>query len=346
MAKNPEAASPLRRIWVALAGYVTLLIAFFYVARWFKVSAVLPHFPSAFVSFALLLLPYCLFGFGLAETLKARFSLRWARVLAPGLMVVPYLVYALPRGELRAIYVLAFVSLPIALAAWLEFSPAHDGLNWRDAVALAAVWVPIEFALFRGAWSHFGLSAMPKLLLMDAALYAFLVVRKLADVGYELRPRGRDLAVGLREWALFAPVAIGLGLALRFIHFGAYAPHPLPVAAGWTVVTFVFVALPEELFFRGWLQNLLEKRLAGNLPHSKTTGGSRPTRAQRNALLVTAVLFGLSHFNKPLPFNWRYVLLATIAGIFYGRAWRDRRRLLCSSITHATVDVVWSLWFR
>jgi membrane protease YdiL (CAAX protease family) len=40
------------------------------------------------------------------------------------------------------------------------------------------------------------------------------------------------------------------------------------------------------------------------------------------------------------------VILATIAGIFYGRAWRARRRLFASSVTHTTVDTVWSIWFR
>src|SRR5437016_2011512 len=63
-------------------------------------------------------------------------------------------------------------------------------------------------------------------------------------------------------------------------------------------------------------------------------------------LLFAAVLFGLSHFNKGASFNWRYLVLATIAGIFYGRAWRVRRQVLASSITHTAVDVVWSLWFK
>jgi len=68
------------------------------------------------------------------------------------------------------------------------------------------------------------------------------------------------------------------------------------------------------------------------------------------ALAMTAVLFGLSHFNKHLSnssahFNWRYVLLASVAGIFYGRAWRDQRRVPASAITHASVDAIWSFWF-
>jgi hypothetical protein len=57
-------------------------------------------------------------------------------------------------------------------------------------------------------------------------------------------------------------------------------------------------------------------------------------------------LFGLSHFNKrSAHFNWRYVLLATMAGIFYGRAWREHRRVAASTITHASVDWLWGLWF-
>jgi membrane protease YdiL (CAAX protease family) len=78
------------------------------------------------------------------------------------------------------------------------------------------------------------------------------------------------------------------------------------------------------------MQNLLERRI-GRYP----------------ALVLTAILFGLSHFNKrALHFNWRYVLLAAIAGIFYGRAWRQDRRIGSSAITHSSVDTLWSLWLR
>jgi len=136
------------------------------------------------------------------------------------------------------------------------------------------------------------------------------------------------MVIGLRECSFFAPIAIALGLCVGFI-----APHggvpPASSASAALVVTFFFVAIPEELFFRGLLQNLLEKRIG-----------------YPGSLFITAAIFGFSHFNKPLPFNWRYVLLATIAGVFYGRAWHDRRRLLPSATTHTLVDVIWSLWFR
>jgi membrane protease YdiL (CAAX protease family) len=95
------------------------------------------------------------------------------------------------------------------------------------------------------------------------------------------------------------------------------------------IYIFIFIAVPEELYFRAWVQNFLERRLG-----------------RRAALGITAVLFGLSHFNKrSAHFNWRYVLLASVAGIFYGRAWRQRRRVPASAITHASVDAIWTFWF-
>jgi hypothetical protein len=148
-------------------------------------------------------------------------------------------------------------------------------------------------------------------------------------VGFDLRLRLSDLRIGGRELLLYAPVAIALGLSLGFLHFHAYVTTASHVVLAW-IFTFFFIAVPEELFFRGWMQNLLERRLG-----------------QRWALLTTSALFGLSHFNKrALHFNWRYVLLAALAGIFYGRAWRQERRVGASAVTHASVDTLWSIWLR
>lgn len=310
--------------------YGPLLTAFWLVARHFAVEEHIGgHMLSGFLSFALLLAPYWFFGFDAATVLRQKITRSAARVLAPGLLVIPYLAFSIPRGEFLWVYTLALFAIPVGLAALFEFlPPATPKLCWQDVLALAAVGFPVEFRWLAGSFPHPGLSALPKLLLVDAALYAFLVVRRLEDVGYDFRARWRDLGIGVREWALYAPIALGLGLALGFIAFHRVMPGPGSIVAA-VFVTFFFVAIPEEFFFRGLLQNMLEARI-GRL----------------RALVVASVIFGLSHFNKPLPFNWRYVLLASIAGIFYGRAWRSHRRLAASGITHTMVDVIWGLWFK
>jgi membrane protease YdiL (CAAX protease family) len=174
-----------------------------------------------------------------------------------------------------------------------------------------------------------GLSGMPKLLFVDAGLYGYLVVRPLAGIGFDFRLNRSDVTIGLREFLYFTPIALGVGFALAFLHLHRTPGSAVAFAAGW-LFTLFFVALPEELFFRGLMMNMLERRVG-----------------VRRALVITALLFGLAHFNKRAEyFSWRYVILAAIAGVFYGRAWLARRRLLASSITHATVDTVWSIWLR
>lgn len=159
--------------------------------------------------------------------------------------------------------------------------------------------------------------------------WSFLIVRGTPAAGYELRFDGPVAKAAAVNFLAFSLIAVPLGLAIGFI---AWNPswHG-PGAFGFDLLTiFLFVALLEELFFRGLLQNLLEGRLG------------RPLAAQA----IVSILFGLAHIqHAPFP-NWRYVLLATIAGWFYGQAWRSTRCLIASATTHALVDAVWRTWFE
>ena len=75
------------------------------------------------------------------------------------------------------------------------------------------------------------------LLFTDVALYGFLVCRPLAtaDIGYDFRPRWRDVVIGLREWAFFLPFALLIGLALHFIQFHAHLRSLADFAGAWLV---------------------------------------------------------------------------------------------------------------
>lgn len=291
------------------------------------------HFPSGFFSFALLLAPIWFFGFGAAEWIVPRLPSAITRIGISVLLVVPYLIFAVPREEFRWSIAAGFLIISVGTCALLESARVKPNGGWQDLIVLGALGLSVDLRVFQSAWPYPGISGLSKLLLLDLALYGYLVIRQLDGIGYDLRPRLDDLGIGLREYVFFAPVAIAFGLALRFLHWHPAVPSALAAGGGW-LFTFLLIAIPEELFFRGLVQNLLARRFG-----SKT------------ALLITSVLFGLSHFNKRLPsgvlgFNWRYVLLATVAGIFYGRGWMAKRRLLASAITHTTVDLTWSIWLR
>ena len=253
------------------------------------------------------------------------------RILLPAVLFVPYAMVAGSAGSFRWGWFGLYALLPIAVAALLWQARKVDSAQrgtWRDFLVLAVLGLAVDLRWFEPAWPPH-LAVFNKMLLLDAGTYGFLVIRQLDGVGFDLRMRLRDAEVGLRELLLYTPIAVVLGLGLGFLHLHTEWPR-LGQPLGAFFFTFFFIAVPEELFFRGWLQNLLERRM-GRYP----------------ALLLTATLFGVSHFNKrAVHFNWRYVLLAALAGIFYGRAWRQERRVGASAITHASVDTIWSLWLR
>src|SRR5580704_844537 len=271
-------------------------------------------------------------AFGLAAERMARRVQRWpvaARIAFPVLHVVPYVLVSVSQHIFRWQWFALYAGLPVA-TAWLLSQAAADAEqrgNWRDAIILLGLGLAVDLRWFDAAWPN-GLRALNELLLVDIGLYGFLAIRQLGGVGFDFHLRWSDWKSGLRELVFFTPLVLTLGLALGFIH-----PHTNRPAVGMAVLRWVliffFTALPEELFFRGWVQNLLERWMG-----------------RRGALVIASALFGLSHFNKrSAHFNWRYVLLAAIAGMFYGRAWRERRRVPASTITHASVDWIWGLWF-
>jgi membrane protease YdiL (CAAX protease family) len=278
----------------------------------------------------------------LAPLLAAAFVPEWfaglrertsasVRLLCPAVLCIPYVLVARWGGIFRWDWFVLYALLPVVVAVLLEHArqldPEQHG-NWRDFVVLATLGLAVDLRWFEPAWPA-RMAVFNKMLLLDAGIYGFLVIRQLGGVGFDLRLCLRDVRVGLREFVFYVPIALLLGLGLGFLHLHAVWPRPLQAVGGF-VLTLFFIAVPEELFFRGWMQNLLERRM-GRVP----------------ALATTAILFGLSHFNKRAAhFNWRYVLLAALAGVFYGRAWRADRRVGASAVTHATVDTVWSLWLR
>jgi len=253
------------------------------------------------------------------------------RLFGSAVLCVPYVLVACSTGTFHWGWLALYALLPVAVSTLMwqarHVDAAQHG-NWRDFLVLAVLGLAVDLRWFEHAWpAH--LAVFNKMLLLDAGIYGLLLLRQLDGVGFDLRLRLRDVRVGLREFVFYAPIAIALGLAIGFLHLHASWPRLLQLAGAF-VFTFFFIAVPEELFFRGWLQNLLERRV-GRYP----------------ALLLTAALFGLSHFNKrAVHFNWRYVLLAALAGIFYGRAWRQERRIGASAITHSTVDTIWGFWLR
>jgi len=277
----------------------------------------------------------------LADTAFIRQLRHWAfnsAYLAAGLpflLLLPYLLYALPThvfSWLALGKLVGYIGVPTILLL-PDRQHRSVALTWRDAAAMLSLALPVAAGWLGNIWTWpQDLYIFRPIFCVLVGGYAFLVLRHLDGVGYRLLWRKGDAWEGFVNLAAFCLLGIPLGIALRFIH-----PH---VNAGLTVGGFLLqfvgiyltVAIPEELLFRGILQNLLTQTIRA---------GPRGVYG----LLIAAVVFGASHLHHaPVP-NWRYAIMATLAGVFYGNAYRNRQRLCASGLTHTLVDTLWHFWF-
>lgn len=275
----------------------------------------------------------------------------------PLLLLIPYFILALGTRTfswLGLAKLIAYIVVPVVLVLPDRIHRTTRA-GWCDFAAMLALAVPVAARWLGGIWMWpEDLYVFRPLYSVCVGGYAFMVVRRLEGVGYRLTLRKGDVIDGLANFVAFALISIPLGYLLGFIHFHAHAVRPWTVAfqlagathsfvlpEGWTlffqflgdfIAIYLTIAIPEELLFRGILQNFLVKTLT----------------VERSALwgiLIASVVFGAAHLHHPPVPNWRYAILATVAGIFYGNAFRVRQRLSCSALTHALVDATWHFWF-
>ena len=267
----------------------------------------------------------------LQTALRKTFAARPALVfVAPAILSGLFLAVAAAAGAFRA---------PLAiLISTYTFAPAFAAFAMRGRVPPSGVdfalilwfWLPLELAL--GArWIP---PAVQGLLHMAAygvavtlALILFLAFRRLEGMKYNLPRSRRDLSKLLIGFAVAAPVLIAVGRAIGFLDpFHAPARLSLGRLGLQYLVIFAATALPEEILFRGLIQNSLMQRMG----------------ARFATLLLAGFIFGCAHLDNgpgPLP-NWRYMMVATIAGVIYGKVFEKSSSVFASAGLHALVNTI------
>ncbi len=283
-------------------------------------------------TFAIMLLVMLVFAArGVVEGLVGKFGAAGGFFLGAGLFVA-FVVYLVGTGTFaveRAAAMAAFVFVPLGLTVSAGGTAAG---NWQDLLMVAGVWVFVKFGPTHWMWPYPGgrlAYVFTVLMAVDVALACFLLVRRAKGVGYSMGwGKGWGLCV-VGSFVVFGCVAIPLGMAMRFIAFDPHWGNWGGLLIGSVGILF-FTAWPEELLFRGLLQNFL----------------GRASKSELAGWWTGSMLFGFSHItNLGFP-NWRYVILAAIAGLFYGWTWRKTGSIFASALVHAGVDVTWHFLFR
>lgn len=291
-----------------------------------------PHY------FAMVVVTLWLFGTEVilaSDEIVQRLSKRIPRAVAALLGVLPllaYIIYAAGTGTFvwKQVGLVAFMALiPTAFAAWAGDSPFGA---WQDYAAMATLFVPFWLGWVQYLWPYPTPKvtyAMSVLLIIQIGEIAFLLVRRAPDVGFSFAWSRKWLLTIVACFVGVGLIDIPIALKIHFMHFDPSNGHHKLVLFE-LLGTFVFTAWAEEFFFRGLLQNAL----------------SRTLRSDAAGLMVASLVFGFSHINHEYFPNWKYVLLATIAGLFYGIAWKKTRSMTGSGIIHAAVDVTMHQLFR
>ncbi|MFI5279046.1 MAG: CPBP family intramembrane glutamic endopeptidase [Gemmatimonadales bacterium] len=179
---------------------------------------------------------------------------------------------------------------------------------------------------------------------LDMALFLLLIARPLVSLHAEYAMSLREAGIAVGAVLALLVVALPVGYLVGFLHYNLRWIS-LPYAAGRLVGLVLFVGVPEELLFRGLIQEAFEKFWG-----------------RRAGWIWASVLFGLTHVVKHVPrlhltggtenrfhlllvwmgaLNWRYALLATFAGLAYGWVYRRTGRLSAAALTHGLVDWAW-----
>ena len=279
----------------------------------------------------LLLVTLMLAARGMADQLAGWFGAA-AGVILGALIFLFDVVYLVGTGSFeirRAGAIAALIFVPLGLA--ITSDKAAPG-TWQDFLIIVGVWVFVKFSPAHWLFPYPGgrlAYVLTVLVAVNTSLACFLLVRRAKGVGYVLGWGKGWWLYTAGSFAAFACAAIPLGILMHFIAFA-------PQWSRWgsflslSIAILIFTAWPEELLFRGLLQNFL----------------SRASKSELAGWWTASVMFGFSHItNMGFP-NWRYVVLATIAGIFYGWTWRKTGSIFASALVHAAVDTVWHFLFR
>jgi len=203
-------------------------------------------------------------------------------------------------------------------------------LSFYFASAVLFMWYSVEFGAVPEVGLPIGVNLIGymKLALLVLLLYVVTLSQRLPEVGFTFSLTRGDWREALINFALLAVIAVPFGLVTGFIRPAAALPSFLEIV-GRGVLIFLFIALPEEILFRGVIHRYLERVLRW---------------AQLPTLILSSVLFGAAHLNNP-PNVGYYFVLATLAGVFYGRTFVRTGKVVPAALVHLAVDWVWSVLF-
>jgi len=170
--------------------------------------------------------------------------------------------------------------------------------------------------------------AMPVFFTLTLYSYSLVYAPMFIPIYFIIREKmfkGSEIGLTARDFWLFLPLAIAVGVAIgwgeyQILHPGVLVPnYSIKSVILLSVTMIFFVGLVEEFMFRSALQTVMEERLGS------ITG-----------LLATSILFGFMHSGYHLPSELLYV---SFAGILFGLLFWLTKSLPIIALAHGVTNV-------
>jgi len=325
---------PTRRgsYWlVVVAGWIVLAGAAVAYAR---LNSIPPAAAAPVAAAFLLEFPfYILAGFDVPRRTLAAWKKEYTAVFLTLTSLAPWLLYITATGRFALPPLLLLAAIAISVSCWYLLWPASPLSDLLFLAMLAAVILSKIFnVLYPSPIPKVAVSYLGHIMLIRTGALSLFLIRGNIPASFHFIPNRREWLTGLTHFAMLLPVA---GAAYFALGLFALRPRPqnIAIALGTFLGILWVVALSEEFFFRGLLQNWL----------------SAWTRNSTFALIATSLLFGAVHlgfrFHGEYP-NWRFATVAAIAGLFYGLAARKAGSIQASMVTHALTVTVWRVFLH
>ena len=254
--------------------------------------------------------------------------LRGRNALLCGSALLPYLILSIGAGNFSWTGLFKLTILVVLVVFWFQLLPRRPWVDLAFMVMVVGIFMGKTFpAIYLNPLGKPALDILGRLMLARLGITAVLLYRGSGNVNFGFIPGPREWLIGLRCFVILAvfvaPIAFGVGFVTGLNP--ALGLKSVAVAVGTFLLILWSVALYEEFFFRGLLQSAMSGLL----------------RNESAGLVVTSVLFGMSH----LPFrgfpNWRMAVVATVAGLIYGKAYQDGKGVRAAMVTHALTVTTW-----
>lgn len=242
-------------------------------------------------------------------------------LLAP----IPYLLYALPLHVLDWASVVVILTAVGVVAYWYTLVPRN---RYTDGAFVALMAAPLLFKGFAYVYARphpeIRLEFLGQLVWIRAGVLAVLNDRHPEGIGFGFWPQLNEWKIGAVAYLALLPIVFLLAAVTGFATF-TWPPWSWQETTLRAVGTFAgifwVVALSEEFFFRGLLQQWI-------------------------GLIGASILFGLAHLGfRQFP-NWQFALVAGVAGVFYGLAFRRAGGIRAAMVTHALTVTTWRVLFK